>query len=558
MGRNGKFNRHIFSPEYPQPPRQLTTEHLLSVIDSLFIVFQRADDANILTRKVVPQDFHEADPVQIIHSLPAYIKAHPKQKTLSISEKYQGRRYSNIYSLHHDIKAVCSLEIVNHPVGSSAYDNIDIFYRFSTDLILREASRYHFVLSKAPAGAPSEIQTQIQDDFAKISTTTSRTGEIFTHTLPEPESDAGSDTNTPNGFPSLYNLYLPQPPTRAKKQPLFSSLTGKSEVDPRPTVVPDPYGLAKSIPINTAAASNTTSLQTLSPAVSKIPPPYALPTEIIANYFHAIWYTTPIPSWLSYRSKIRKPAVESSLLKGKHNDDLRLVSRIDDSYASFAPVVDTRGAAVPLDLKNLVWLSHIGRPQIEEYKAQYYRTKEVASAEAEAPKEEPRTEAVPEVVPEKVELPAVDDKKNLSIDIASLMQWAPGNMAELESIRQERQAITQSSALFARVITTTLLRLDKLRQERYFQSSTASVIPPTQTEIRLYNKATKLILLFIEVYGVSASDLALRFSKKLPVLVADYSGTLPGMLAIRAPAVPGKSARLPSIRGPYKKRNKLQ
>jgi chromatin structure-remodeling complex subunit RSC58 len=131
-------------------------------------------------------------------------------------------------------------------------------------------------------------------------------------------------------------------------------------------------------------------------------------------------------------------------------------------------------------------------------------------------------------------------------------------LAELESIKQEKEAIKRSSRDFANVITSTLLRLNKLRQERYYQSSNSSIIPPTQTEVRLYNKATKLIILFIEVHNVDASDLAIQFSKKLPVLVADYSGTLPGMLAIRAPALTGKSTRLPSIRGPYKKKNKLQ
>lgn len=568
MGRNGKH--YSLQSEYTKAYTTsiLTTEQLSTVIDNLFVVFKRADeDVNLLSRKVIPQDFHEAESSQIIHSFTAYIESHPKQKTLSILDKYSNRRYTSIYSLHHDIRAVCSLEIKEFRIGSDEYNNIDLFYKFTTDLILREASRYHFALQKGRSTpVATEIQSQVQEDFMKIYNSVSPNGEVFTHMLPEPETEPNSELNTPNGYPSLYNLFLPQPQAKAKKQPLFSSLTGKSEIDPRYTIVPDPYGLAKTIPINTAAASNTTTLESLSPPVSKIPPPNTLPTDIISNYFHSIWYTTPIPRWLSYKTKILKPAVESSLLKGKHNDDLRLVSRTDDSYASFAPVVDTSDSAVTLDLKNSVWLSHIGRKEIEEYKALYYRTKdsqtktngttETKPVEKEEHAREPVND-VGEVEKHETSI-ETDQKKNLEIDVANLVQWAPGNLAELESIKQEKEAIKRSSRDFANVITSTLLRLNKLRQERYYQSSNNSIIPPTQTEVRLYNKATKLIILFIEVYNVNASDLAIQFSKKLPVLVADYSGTLPGMLAIRAPAITGKSTRLPSIRGPYKKKNKLQ
>lgn len=563
MGRNGTYRNSSSNIAI------LTTEQLSAVIDNLIIVFKKADeDVSLLSRKVIPQDFHEADATSLIHSFAAYVESHPNQKATSILEKYEERRYTSIYALHHDIKVVCSSEIKNYEVGSQKYDNIDIFYNFTTDLILREASRYHFALQKGrPTPVATEIQSQVQEDFVKISTSVSRNGEILTHTLPEPETEPSNELNGPNGYPSLYNLFLPQPQAKPKKQPLFSSLTGKSEVDPRYTIVPDPYGLAKSIPINTAAASNMTTLEALSPAVSKIPSPTTQPTDIISNYFHSIWYTTPIPGWLSYKTKIRKPAVESSLLKGRHNDDLRLVTRADDSYASFAPVVDTNNSAVTLELKNSVWLNHIGRPEIAEYRSLYYRNKSSRKSASAAPADgksgndeavsAKKDEIVADIIADD-DLPPVDDKRKLEIDIASLVQWRPGSAAELESIKEDRQSITKSPKDFANVITSTLLRLNKLRQERYFQSSNSTIIPPTQTELRLYNKATKLIMLFIEVHKVSASDLALKFSKKLPVLVADYGGTLPGMLALRAPVIAGKSTRLPSIRGPYKKKNKLQ
>ena len=102
-----------------------------------------------------------------------------------------------------------------------------------------------------------------------------------------------------------------------------------------------------------------------------------------------------------------------------------------------------------------------------------------------------------------------------------------------------------------KLITNQILKLNRLRQERYLKSNANSTIPVTNVERKLYNKITKLITLAINLYKVEPGNLPLEFSKKVPVLMSEYPGTLPGMPASRQ-----KPVRLPTIRGPYKKKNR--
>ncbi|KSA01592.1 uncharacterized protein AC631_02667 [Debaryomyces fabryi] len=499
------------------------------------------------------------------------MKDNSSPKTTSISEKYDRKQYSTLYELYHDIKVVASSRIQKHKVGSAKYKDIDFFYKFTTELFLRESSRlslalFHTKKEEDDVLEPSELETQLSEDFNKISMSYNLTnGEVITF-IYKSEEPSNSISTLPNAYHSPYPQ--PQQPPHQIKQPLFSSLTGKSNLDPRSTIVPDPFLLSKVIPLNRNATRNNSTLESLSPSISKIPPPTTQHTEILSNFFHPNWYTIHVPTWLTYKSKTLKPQVASSLLKNQREDELRLVTRNDGSVMSFAPTVDLKVSVVSTELKGNIWLNHLGFQQIHDIKKKYLEninnnTGMDVDVVPDGEDKNNEDDVKPTVSGDKgdIEMKDSNDKdadslERKEINVADLVQWDPSKIEELESIKEDKETITKSPRDLQKLISTNLLKLNKLRQERYLRSNPTNLLAPSKNEIKLYNKVSKLITLSIELNNVNTGSLDLSFSKRLPVLMSEYAGTLPGLPPSKSVGTTGKSTRLPSIRGPYKKKNR--
>lgn len=536
-------------------------------------MFQKADrETQILTEATLPIDFYEPDANNIITSYVEYMKGNASPQTTSISEKYASKEYSTLYELYHDIKAVASSKIQKQKVGSAKYNDIDFFYKFATELLLRESSRLSLALFHTKKDDAddvlerSELETQLSEDFNKISVSYNLTnGEVVTFTY-KSEEPSSSIPSIPNAYHSPYPQ--PQQPPHQIKQPLFSSLTGKSNLDARSTIVPDPYLLSKVIPLNRNATRNNSTLESLSPSISKIPPPTTQPTEILSNFFHPNWYTIHVPTWLTYKSKTFKPQVASSLLKSQREDELRLVSRNDGSVMSFAPTVDLKVSVVSTELKGNIWLNHLGFQEIHDIKKKYLEninsdTSMDVDVVPNGEDKDNEDDIKPSISENNGDIEMKDsiDKdtdllKRKEINVADLVQWDPSKIEELESIKEDKDTIIKSPRDLQKLITTNILKLNKLRQERYLRSNPTNLLAPSKNEIKLYNKVSKLITLSIELNNVNTGSLALNFSKRLPVLMSEYAGTLPGLPLSKSVGATGKSTRLPSIRGPYKKKNR--
>lgn len=537
-------------------------------------MFQKADqDTQILTESTLPVDFYEPDANKIVASYVEYIKDNSTPKTTSISDKYGNKQYSTFYEVYHDIKTVAASRIQKYKVGSAKYKDIDFFYKFTTELLLRESSRlnlavFHAKKENEDVLGPSELETQLTEDFNKISVSYNLTnGEVVTF-IYKSEEPSSSMPPLPNAYHSPYPQ-PPQPPQKIK-QPLFSSLTGKSNLDPRSTIVPDPFLLSKVIPLNRNATRNNSTLESLSPAISKIPPPTTQPTEILSNFFHPNWYTIHVPTWLTYKSKTLKPQVASSLLKHQREDELRLVTRNDGFVMSFAPTIDLKVSVVSNELKGNIWLNHLGFQQIHDIKKKYLENINsdtgmdvdvVPDLDEEDKEDIEDIKTTPSEDKGDIDMKNSDDigtdsVERKEINVADLVQWDPIKIEELEAMKEEEEIITKSPRDLQNLVSTNLLKLNKLRQERYLRSNPTNLLAPSRNEIKLYNKVSKLITLSIELNNVNTGSLALKFSKRLPVLMSEYAGTLPGLPPSKSVGTTGKSTRLPSIRGPYKKKNR--
>lgn len=509
-------------------------------------MFKNADSHGLLSKSIVPTKFHEKNPDLILQNYEAFIHDTPKATKVSIHDKLRKKEYSTPYQLFHDIKLVAGHEISQLPVGSIKYQELDFFFKFSTELLLREVGTLGINLT---ADSPDdETLALLSEDFQKISSSyTVANGEVIT------QVHKYEETITP-AYHSLYGNQQTPPATKTVVQPLFTGLVGRSSLDTRNTVVPDPYQLAKVVGTPNVIPGESGTIKAFGGYSSKIPPPTQPPTQVLDSFFHPNWYTIEAPKWLIYKQKTLKPPVDSTLVKNVTASDLRVFEK-QSQCVSFGPLTDLRGSVLSEELKTSVWLNHIGRKKINEIKRDYLTAKESDMLDDEVPESVP-VETAPAIADEQPVAPnkEVEDttEEGSDIKVENILKFSPETASMLQMLKTEKDELVKSPRDLQRVISSSLLKLNKLRQERYLRAGASD---PTSSETALYKKILKLVSLLVSSEATKLSQFSLRISKRLPILLNDYHGVLPAPLANKV-APTGKIGRLPGIRGPYKKKNR--
>ena len=536
--------------------------------DDLLEVFRIADnDAKILETRI-PRELHESQPDKIVSAYLRYIKDHDKYDTVSIEERFYAKEYDAFYQVFHDIKVACASIIQHYKVGTPQYKDVDFFYKFTTELILREASKLGVQLSATKKSRKSsqkndrvtDFEAQVCEDFATILRQyTTDNGEVIYH--------VHKTVDPPSPLQQLYASVLypshQEKPPRERRQPLFTSLTGKSSVDPRATIVPDPYQLAEVVPKTQLGSHEPSTLSSLSPHVPKISAPPNQPTDMMSNFFHPNWYTLAVPTWLKYQISAVKPDEDVSF--ARRNGDIE-TKTLNSFVTSFAPVLDLKTSIISQKYKANIWFEHIGHKEVSDIRRRYMQK---LSGETDAMEIEPDfkdetlqvtkdaagTQDEPKAEVKEAPLSAPEEGDASKVDLNDVADWDPSNIAVLKNLKHDKAAIARWVGLFQRLISLSLLKLNKLRQQRYIQAITQ----PTTAEIKLYEKTKRLVTLFIKLNNVTPDKLSLEFSRRLPVLMNEYAGTLPGSAMMFKPthSTTAKNPRLPSIRGPYKKKNRI-
>lgn len=520
-----------------------TLAQFQTLIEDIAVVLYDADKDGLLKKELVPSGFHENNPNQIVVAYNEFMESNAKPTLMSVADKAKKNKYTTPYELYHDIKLVAAHEIVQYDVGTDKYIDVDFFYKFSTEILLREVGSLGLRLQ---ANELDEDTLGIfRDDFEKISKNyTVANGEVITHMHKYEEPIA----------PTFHGLYGAQQPIQTKTitQPLFSSLVGKSSIDLRNSVVPDPYQLAKVVGSGVASSTNSNSFKSFSKATARIPPPSLGPAQVLDSFFHPNWYTIEAPKWLKYKEHTLKPPVDSTLVKNADSDDLRAFEKQCQTM-SFAPTYDLRNSVLSEDLKTSVWLNHIGLKQIDQIKEAYLQKQgkeitppkekaDVVVEEATAPAEEGGTTDVTADF-----TPATTNEINLE----NLALFNPEAFFLLQELKREQSELTKSPRDLQKNISTLLLQLNKLRQQRFLQNNSTD---PTSAEVVVYKKIMRLMTLLIK--SAEGQQVSLPLSKKLPVLLNEYRGVLPGPLPTRSISST-KANRLTGIRGPYKKKGRF-
>lgn len=452
--------------------------------------------------------------------------------------------YYTPYDLFHDLKLTCGLEIVNHAVGSSIYKDIDLFFVQVTELLLKEVERIGLALFHEMEREDEDDMLEVyREEFDRISRNLLRLNQEVVTLLHKYEDPVIPQYNGLLGHSP--------PPGKTVIEPLFSGLTGRSALDPRNTLVPDPYLLAKVV--CSSNSIDSTVMKSFNFGASRIPAPSS-DTQILDNFFHPNWYTVEAPKWLVYKQKTLAPSRPSKLVVNKEPVELRTAEKISN-VASYAPCCDLKNCVISQETKLSIWFSDIGYERLKNGGAEVDLK---AALELDETKEAKKTQTtdLKDGAAESAKTVPTDrlyDPKSNVIKLENLALFNPEAMTILMELRDEKNQIN-SIADLQRVISSNIARLQSLRQERHQRSNTAS--HPSALETACYKKVMKLLTILVDLKAVEGKVMNLPISKKLPVLLNDYPGVLPG--AVSSKVVSGsKTARLASIRATYKKKGRF-
>lgn len=416
---------------------------------------------------------------------------------------------------------------------------VDKFYKFATELLLRECYRYGVNLAEDIEDQNDDDKSsfcrQISHDFIKIS---------VGYSVPYAES-----------------FYI-----SLGDQDLFSSTSSKSLLDSRPVDPPNSSFIVNKI-IPQVGDELAPKLGFVAANVSNIPDPTLPPSEMMTKFLHPNWYALPTTVWLEY-----------------------------GDFKSWAPSFNESGTVLDAGRRGTIWLEKIGYMKLwksrnehtisqgratssepekpteqaeEKHEApaqgkgdmeiegnQLSATTETANeksnGEAKASEVEgkeqnqvsnslvpvlpdsdsdPRKESVTQEVPSAVqdlhsssenhnEAEAVKSVSNIKLE--NLYDWAPGNFIGDDEIQAAAVGNHQQ------LITKALLQLAVLKQKRIRARRGSN---PSSEERNLYYKVQRLLREVI--LSKQISKVPQIAAKSFPVLQANYMGSIPVVRTIQ-------------------------
>ena len=365
-----------------------------------------------------PADFFEQSPAKIYSSYLKFIEGNvntddtdDKLALTTISQKFENNQYNSkkngFYRLYHDINLVCTILIHYYPQGTRNYQMVDKFYKFATELLLRECYRIGITLIDSDIDENkddevSDLDKLIVNDFIKIS------------------------TNYKVRVAETYHI-------KTRDMDLFSSLLAKSALDQRPRELPNNnFEVNKVIP-QTNLREQAPKLGFIAANTSNIPDPTFPPTEMMTKFLHPNWYSLPTTTWLDY-----------------------------GDYRSWAPFCAEINTVSNASVRGKMWLERVGYNALfsNYYKENFENKEEPLETDI----EEESLVVVDEGTKEAEE---IQDKEisDAPINLENLLRWTPGNYISSEELTAFKEG-KQSS-----LITSTLKELQRLRKNRTRENS---------------------------------------------------------------------------------------
>lgn len=470
---------------------QTAEKGIADLINNLFRIFRVAGAKCRVLDEPFPSKFHESDPLKIYESYNRFLKSktdhdgsiknEDKLPLTTITERNDKKEYNvshgGLYKLYHDIKLVCIMLINYFPQGSKKYQMVDKFYKFATELMLREAYKIGAQLvyetnldddERETDSSRTELEKAISADFIKIATN---------YTVPVTET---------------YHI-------TTKDLELFSSTIERSEIDYRPHELPNSnFEINKVIP-QTSLLDEAPKLGFLAANTSGIPDPTLPPTEMMTRFLHPNWYALPTTVWLKY-----------------------------NGFSSWAPSFNENGTVIDSTTKGTIWLNRVGYMQElikkekqlhedlskeqETTKDEEKKTDMLDDADLDQTKKNEKTANEAEV---KTEEGNLRNDSNNNIKIENLFAWTPSNQLTDSDIALLKDGKGEQ------LVNDTLSRIARLRKSRIAKR----LREPTDDERNLYFKAR----LLLKEIMLSKTDQPLKLSNhtSFPIVQVNYNGTIP-------------------------------
>lgn len=422
----------------------------------------------------------------------------------SIDSKLAAGAYNSLDSevsgpelLFHDLKLAFGRIVGEWPQDSPEYQEVTRVFKFAIDLLVREANRLR--LTKVAPNSGDQHLLRISQGFDVIST------EV-------------QDWNNETFWVTAAN------------GPMFMSVPSKAPVDPRDTVVAGSVHTVKLLPHSAHTPEST--LGFVSPLNPRLPQPDTPPTNMLSGFRHPDDSGIVPPLWISGAS----------------------------GYSSFAPTSDSNNAVVALEDAAAVWMAKAGYTADPKVQKLPHAVVEGATAGEGTSSGEGAASGVSETntndsSKESSEQPLegsngtkvendADVSMNDSIDphhsdagashdltyyseesvpdlnaddLEMLLKWTPQSFVDDDEIEAAKNGTERELA------SSLLLKLQVMQTDRLSSEENADDIPDEErhTAFKVGNVLARL------VDGADSKDIALNIDTRLPVLMRNYSGSLP-------------------------------
>lgn len=453
------------------------------LLENLQVILKAASTKCFVIDEKFPSKFIENDPSKIYESYVNFmrkkvgddgvtIKDEDNLELTTISQKFDEQAYKvekhGFYRLYHDITLVCLNLIHFYSPGSRFYQMVDKFYRFATELILRECYKIGVQLTSEE----DKIEKEIQEEEIK---------DEDQNELNEAISLDFIKISTSYKLPAVQTYHI-----KTKDQDLFSSIISKSVLDHRPQELPNSHFEINNVIPQTNLFEEAPRLGFLAANTSNVPDPTLPPTEMMPRFLHPNWYALPTTKWLNY-----------------------------GDYNSWAPPFDESGTVMDSKMRGKIWLEKIGYNEIigKQLTTEEEETKEEAAVKDKESRTETNTDADSTKVQETIENETNDDKTTIKLE--NIFKWQPGNYIEKDEIESSKNGTID------KLIHESIVKLHKLRKDRVLKK----VDKPTSDESKLYYKVRRLMREVI--INKQISKLPMQHAKYMPVLQANYNGSIP-------------------------------
>lgn len=526
----------------------MASEILQSSLDNLLFVYRQIDTTDVLSTPFPNRDqFYEENIKDLHYSFLKFLDANPELNDASkttLIQNYEKGLYNTVYSLFHDLRIACTVQILQNEEDEVKYMKIDKFFRLATELLLREAVRLGVVINIGNIKTSNDTKKKepASPKIERVTRTSSHSqvNEPENGTLEESE-DKNKLLTTEDLLSSLEKDFDIITSTfysgtgkslsifAAGNIPFFTSLNSyKSDLDDRELVIDPVLGVSVTNIIPNVSMENKDTLGKLAETNIKIPHL----RQILENYMHPNWLRLISSPWL------------------KHG------SGVNSLNFTFAPTHDETQSIISNDWKGLTWCQQIGFKKLVDLKSKEV-AHEISSNDGETTitkKDENLISKTNEDEELNGDIKSEDDAENKAegeviedvegfdlksigtIDIKNII-----NYDESKLVSESESKIVESNKVQS-TISELLLDLSQLRQKRIAKQRDQArynkdnlgtggrILRPTSDEIKLYHKIRRLIAGLVQHKNIKPADLNIPIDTRIPVVQHTYQGTLPAAL----------------------------